>query len=63
MIEYFLELVNKSITNKIGSGMATTWIVDILVPIEYDMKMSSHCDAKSYSKQKFCPQNLHASFF
>ncbi len=63
MIEYFLELVSKSITNKIGCGMAFTWMVDILVPIEYNMKMSSHCDIKSYSKQKICPQNLHASFF
>jgi len=43
--------------------MAITWMVDILVPIEYDMKMSSHYDTKSYFKQKFCPQNLHAPFF
>ncbi len=63
MIEYFLELVSKLITNKISRGMAITWMVDILVPIEYDMKMSSHCDTKSYFKQKFCPQNLHAPFF
>ncbi len=63
MIEYFLELVSKSITNKIGCGMAIPWTVDILVPIEYNMKMSSHCDAKSYFKQKKFPQNLHASFF
>ncbi len=63
MIEYLLELVSKSITNKIGCDMAITWMVDILVPIEYNMKMFSHCDTKSYSKQKICPQNLHASFF
>ncbi len=39
MIEYSLELVNKSITNKIGCGMAITWMVDILVPTEFNMKM------------------------
>ncbi len=47
MIEYFLELVSKSITNKIGCSMAITWMVDILVPIEYNIKMSSHYDTKS----------------
>jgi hypothetical protein len=40
----------KRITNKTKWGIAISKMVDALVPIEYGMKISNHCNAKSYAK-------------
>jgi hypothetical protein len=35
---------------KIGKGIVIIWLVNTLMSMKYDKKMSSHQDLKSYSK-------------
>ncbi len=43
----------KQITNKTSKGITVFQMVDLLVPIEYGMKVFGHCDPKSSMKKAF----------
>jgi hypothetical protein len=46
-------LRSKNITNKIGHGIVMLGIVEEAFILEYDMKVTSHQDVKSYAKEVF----------
>jgi len=50
LIDDIPTLKNKQITNKTRWGIVISNMAKVLVLIEYGMKISSHCDAKSYAK-------------
>jgi hypothetical protein len=43
-------LKGKRITNKIGRGIVISRMVEALMLVKFGMKISSHCNAKSYAK-------------